>query len=267
MSVIKSPLRWLGGKFLLAKKIVPLFPPHACYCEVFGGAGHVLFRKEESGSEVLNDIDGELVNFWRQLQTHGQELIQRAETCLYSRQVFNEYAGMSREQAAALDNAERAWRFYYINRACFGGRMKRPSFGYWLNSKANMPPTWPQRLAMASQRMRRVLVEQLPWQKCLRLYDGPGTLFYLDPPYLGYENDYGKGKFCRRDFYDLAAGLAGIQGKFVLSINDCPEAREIFKGFALLLDTEVRYSVNRDRNLHKGELVFANFDLAREAAA
>ena len=73
----------------------------------------------------------------------------------------------------------------------------------------------------------------MPWAEFLRRYDGPGTLFYLDPPYWGCEDDYGRAVFERADFERMAAQLRGIQGRFVLSINDVPEIRETFAGFEI----------------------------------
>ena len=76
-------------------------------------------------------------------------------------------------------------------------------------------------------------IERLPWAQFVRRYDRPGTLFYLDPPYYECENDYGRGMFARSEFVEMAELLATIEGRFLLSLNDRPEVREIFAGFTI----------------------------------
>ena len=88
-------------------------------------------------------------------------------------------------------------------------------------------------------------IENLTWQECILRYDRPHTLFYIDPPYWGHENDYGNGMFGRGDFRELARLLGRIRGKFLMSINDLPEVREIFKGFHIQ-EVKTRYSAARN---------------------
>jgi DNA adenine methylase len=83
-------------------------------------------------------------------------------------------------------------------------------------------------------------------------------LFYLDPPYFGCEDDYGKAVFGREDFERLARLLAGIRGKFILSINDAPEIREIFSAFHIA-DIETTYTLSKGMSVRAGELIISNF--------
>jgi DNA adenine methylase len=78
-----------------------------------------------------------------------------------------------------------------------------------------------------------VVLECLPWAEFVDRYDSPKTLFYLDPPYWGSETDYGAGVFTRGDFVRLASRLARIEGRFILSVNDVPEMREVFGRFSI----------------------------------
>jgi DNA adenine methylase len=97
-------------------------------------------------------------------------------------------------------------------------------------------------------------VEQVPWQRLLDLYDRDGALFYLDPPYNGVEGYYGKGLFQRSEYEDMATRLAGLKGRFILSLNDRPKVREIFKGFQIETVT-LKYSANRDHQKEASEVI------------
>jgi len=98
------------------------------------------------------------------------------------------------------------------------------------------------RLGRIHDRLAGVVIEQLDWSEFLPRYDRPGTIFYLDPPYWGSEDDYGSGLFGREDFARLAAALEGLQGRVLLSINDRPEVRALF-AWADQVAVETRYSI------------------------
>lgn len=109
--MINSPIRWVGGKSRLRKDIIPLIPDHSCYVEPFAGGAWVLFGKKPSPVEVLNDIDGELINFFQVLKHQPEELIKSFEWELVSRAEFERLAQLDPSTLSAL---ERAHRFYYI---------------------------------------------------------------------------------------------------------------------------------------------------------
>ena len=177
---MKPFIPWMGGKSRLADKILPLYPQHRCYVEAFAGAGALLFKKEESKVEVLNDINGELVNLYRVVKHHLVEFLKQFEWALVSRQMF-EWEKMA--QPETLTDIQRAARFYYLLRAAFGAKMTSPTFG----TAPSAPPKLNLRrieesLTEAKFRLDRVYIENLKWQKVIAKYDRPETLFYLDPP-------------------------------------------------------------------------------------
>jgi DNA adenine methylase len=133
-----------------------------------------------------------------------------------------------------LTDLERAARFLYLQRMAYGGKVTGRNFGVDPRSSAgfNLNRLAPL-LDELHQRLAGVTIECLPWSDFLRRYDRPETLFYLDPPYWGSETDYGQELFSRDDFAHLAEQLAGLQGRFILSINDRPELRRLFKGFRI----------------------------------
>lgn len=265
VSCERSPLKWLGGKRKLASLIISLMPEHVCYCEVFGGGAHVLFGKEPSPVEVLNDINGELVNFWRCVREGLDFFEVMYETAVYSREEFMAWRDANPH---LLDREQRAWRFWLLNRMSFGARGgvgERGSFGTTTIKGGQAMPFMRglPLLANAHKRLENVIVENLCWEDCIGQYDGLETFFYLDPPYYGFEDDYGPGVFSRCDFDSMANCLLTLKGKFLLSINDCPEAREIFRAFDILSGVDITYNVDATRPKAAGELLIGNFSPPR----
>ena len=256
---MKSPLPWLGGKSRLAERIVKLIPAHDHYAEVFAGAGWVFFRKPESRSESINDINSDLISFYRCCQNHLEELCRQFKWLLASREFFEDFR--SQMDGRGLTDIQRAARFYYLQRQAFGGRL-----GGVFGVDNVAPPKvnlvrLEEELSAVHLRLTRVRIENLPWSEHVRRYDGPGTLFYLDPPYHGGETDYGKNIFSRAEYAAMAEQLAGIQGRFLLSINDVPEIRDTFSGFEVR-EVETTYSVSRKECQKAGELLIMNYDPA-----
>lgn len=273
---LRSPLAgYPGGKYSLAARIISLIPPHKCYVEVFCGAAWVYFKKPPSACEVLNDINDELINFWRHLQSaRGLAYLKlRLAWALHSRRIFEDYRDLEPGEFAALSEAERAWRFLYLFKTSYGGRnaayvsrgtnAKKPSFAFWKNRPHGLyflQPAWANALCQCHKRMAGTQIESLSWESCLTRYDTPETFFYLDPPYYGFEKMYGEGIFDQADFARLAAKLAALSGRFILSINDTEKTRQLFAGFHVQPVT-VSYSLNKDRPKLTQELLVANFNL------
>ena len=116
-------------------------------------------------------------------------------------------------------------------------------------------------LAELHERLAPVTIEQLPYAEFIARYDTPETLMYLDPPYWGSERDYGQGVFARDDFARLAGQLAGMRGRFLLSLNDVAGVRAAFAGFAMREVTTTYSIAGNDHARRVGELLIANFDL------
>ncbi len=171
---INSPIRWVGGKSRLRKQIIPLLPPHTCYVEPFAGGAWVLFGKPSSPVEVLNDVDQELINFFRVVKNCPEKLIQSFEWELVARAEFQRLAGLD---PAELDEVQRAHRFYYLIMAGWGGELDYPRFqtsitdGGGGNRLIGALKTLQERLKPVHDRLRSVIIECLDWQQCLDRYD------------------------------------------------------------------------------------------------
>jgi DNA adenine methylase len=259
---MNNPLAYIGGKSKLAETIIRLIPEHKSYCEVFCGAAWVFFRKEPSSREFINDLDSDLVTFYRVLQNHLEEFVRQFKWILCSREWFEDFK--RQQEAGGLTDIQRAARYYYLQRQSFGGRVKGRVFG--------VAPTDPPRLNLLrieeelSQvylRLAGVVIENLPWQDFVRRYDKPEVFFYLDPPY--YKAPFYNHNLLTLDEYrDMARILAGTTARWILSINDLPEIREVFGAYHVRPVT-LKYSVNRERNTTGKELLVANFPIEEKA--
>lgn len=247
---------WLGGKRRLAKHILPLFPEHECYVEPFCGGAALFFMKEPATTEVLNDINGDLVRLYRVVRYHLDEFIKQFRWALVSREMFKWTKDTPPE---SMTDIQRAARFYYLMRTGFGARLRSPTFGTTTTSgpKLNLVRI-EEDLSMAHIRLARAYIENLPWQDCVSRYDRPHTLFYMDPPYWGtegYDVDFGL------DQYDRMAELAkSVAGKVIISVNDIPEMWAAFKGLRIIDKIGTRYQVGgMKRDKEARELLILNF--------
>jgi DNA adenine methylase len=241
MAKKKSPLAWLGGKSKLAAQIVERMPAHTAYVEVFAGAAWVLFNKEPSKVEIINDINRELVNFYRVVKHHRSAFIEQFDGQLIARDEFKRLLCTPPDVMT------------------FGARLTSPSFGVAATGSPRLNlSTLDADIAAAESRLKRVFVENLPYETVLSRFDKTGTLFYLDPPYWGNEKDYGPGIFGRDDFAKLASLLAGVKGKFIMSLNDVLGVRSTFGGFKIE-SVKTTYSVASKVSCPASEVLITNF--------
>jgi DNA adenine methylase len=251
----KSFLSWLGGKSQLTREIIPLIPEHHCYCEVFAGAAWLLFRKEPSRVEVINDINVELVTLYRCVQHHLEEFVKQFKWILTARDEFQRFI---KSDPDSLTDIQRAARFYYLVRSGYGSRINNPSFSVSTTRSSNFNLLRIEEdLSAAHLRLARVYVENQNYAKLITKHDRLDTFFYIDPPYYGCEDYYGKNVFDPADFERLRDLLLGVKGKFILSINDAQPIRDLFSQFDLH-EVSVNYSVGTSRK-RSPELLITNY--------
>jgi DNA adenine methylase len=234
VSPLKGIAPYVGGKRLLAPTLISIIEklPHDAYVEPFVGMGGVFFRRRRRPKlEVVNDLSADVATLFRILQRHYVAFVEMLRHQLTSRAEFER---LVRTDPQTLTDLERAARFFYLQKTCFGGKAAGRTFGVKADAAAAFDVTRiiPE-LADYHERLAGVVIERLPFDQVIRRYDKPGTLFFLDPPYMGTEHYYEGGLFAGADFARLADQLAGIQGRFILTINDCPEARRVFGRFRL----------------------------------
>ncbi len=265
--MINSPIKWVGGKSRLRKQIVALLPSHSCYLEPFAGAAWVLFAKPPSDVEILNDIDQELVNFFRVVKEKPEELIVSFEWELVSRAEFERLASLDPLQ---LTDVQRAHRFYYIIMAGWGGELNYPRFqtsikdGGHGNRLIGALKYLRQRLEPVHKRLRTVIIENLEWQECIDRYDRPGTFMYVDPPYPNNKCNYAHNMRSWEEHKELADRLRVTKCQWIVSSTDSPEVRELYANSSYHIISVQSFSGmrvkkdNTDRVLNK-EVLITNF--------
>lgn len=255
---VKPIAPYLGGKRNLAGRIVDRIAsiPHGNYVEPFVGMGGIFFRRPfEAPCEVINDANRDVSTLFRCLQRHYVPLMDMLRWQVTSR---DEFERLRAAEAGSLTDLERAVRFLYLQRLAFGGKVRGQNYGLSMQPARFDVHILEPLLQDVHARLSRVSIECLPYEEMLRRYDRPETLFYLDPPYYGCEDDY-NAAFSRDDFQVLASRLSQIQGRFVLSLNDTPEVRAIFAGFAIEA-VDVAYSISREAHARgkRGEILVSN---------
>jgi DNA adenine methylase len=253
---------YIGGKRNLARRLTAIIDAIECetYAEPFVGMGGVFLRRtRRPRCELVNDISQDVSTFFRILQRHYVAFMDMLRFQLTTRAGFER---LIKTDPSTLTDLERAARFLYLQRAAFGGKVSGRTFGVSIDRPARFDVTRLTPILEAlHERLASVVIERLPFDVFIARYDRPTTLFYLDPPYWGCEDDYGVNVFTPADFERLAAQLAGIAGKFVMSINDNPDTRRIFAGFQIEAVTTT-YTVSADGARPASELIVTNGPLS-----
>lgn len=249
---------WLGGKRRLADQLLPLFPQHECYVEVFcGGAALYFLRQMPAPVEVINDINGDLVNLYRVVQNHLEEFVRQFKWAISSRQVFKWH---QQTLPDTLTDIQRAARFYYLQHHAFGGKVDGQTFGTATTAPTVNLLRIEESLSAAHLRLAGVNIENLRWDVCIERYDRPHTFFYCDPPYWQTEG-YGV-DFPFENYERMAAFMGSCKGKIMVSINDHPDIRRAFAGLAML-EIGIKYSLNNAGSAKpqaSRELVITNWE-------
>lgn len=243
---MKSFIPWIGGKSLLAKRIKEAFPDNfGRYIEVFGGGGSVLFSSDKHAPiEVYNDANGQLVNLFRCIKYHSEELKKEIRFYLNSREMFADI--QNRLKCPGFTDIQRAAMFYVAVKTSFGA--DTDSFG------CSVKRIDTSGFDAVSKRLERVVVEHKDFEALIKQYDRPDALFYCDPPYHTTEKHYSE-KFTEADHYRLNGVLKALKGCFILSYNDDEFIRELYKDYNIT-------PLSRQNNLSKGsfkEVIIKNF--------
>lgn len=252
---------WIGGKRRLADRLIPQFPPHSCYVEVFAGGAALYFLRPPADVEVINDINGDLVNLYRVVKNHLEEFVRQFKYALSSREVFKWLQDTPLE---TLTDIQRAARFFYLQQHCFGGKVDGQTWG----TATTAPPVnllrIEENLSAAHLRLSRAFIENMDWAKCIERYDRPHTFFYLDPPYwetAGYGVDFGL-----EQYEKMAGMMRALKGKAIISLNDHPDIRRAFDGFQMDA-VPIQYTVGGGgKGADRMELIIYSWDRASEPA-
>lgn len=255
---MNSFMSWIGGKKALRDEIISRFPTdYKRYIEVFGGGGWVLFHKNPGNDfEVYNDRNPNLVNLYRCVRDHPDELISELTYALNSRTDFD-YIRKIMKTPTVIPDVKRAAYFY---------QLIRYSYASGLDSYASQPHSMWNNFPLitnACARLQKVVIENKDFEKLIDQYDRPESLFYCDPPYFETEDYYEDVRFTKADHIRLADRLSLIEGKYLLSYNDCPEIRELYESRGARIESISRLS-NIAQRYEAGkqydELIISNYD-------
>ena len=242
--------------------IVSLFPLYyERYIEVFGGGGWVLFHKPPGNDfEVYNDFNSLLVNLYRCVRDQYEELQNELKYVLNSREDFDEVKAVL-DKAYVENDVKRAACFYQLIRYSYASGLT--SFGSQPHDiRSNFPI-----IEQAHRRLAKVVIENKDFEKLISQYDRPVSFFYLDPPYFDTEKYYknvGEGGFQKEDHIRLRDTLLGIEGKFLLSYNDCEYIRELYDAPGIMIESYNRINNIKqryDNGAQFPEILIANYDL------
>lgn len=250
---MNSFISWIGGKKLLRKTILEQFPKSGTYnryIEVFGGAGWILFASDQHAKmEVFNDVNGELINLYRCVKFHPEAVQKELDWILMSREQF---FAVREQNLKGMTDLQRAARYFILIKESFGTDLR--SFGV---SSRNMEKAISY-LSEVSKRLNRVIIENLDFQQLIKTYDREEALFYLDPPYFEAEKYY-PDRFNPDDHKRLCIVLENIKGKFVLSYNDCPEIRNLYKYYNILGVERQDNLVSKAESRRYKEVIIRNY--------
>ena len=258
---------WYGGKYNHLNWLLPLLPDTEHYCEPFGGSAAVLINRPPSPVETYNDLDGEVVNFFKVLRDQKDELIQAIGLTPFSREEFKKAISSN---GGMVSDLERARRFFIRARQTRTGMAQVSSEGRWahclLCSRSGMGAAvsrWlgsVEGLSEIAQRLLRVQIENAPAIEVIKRYDSGQTLFYCDPPYphetRGDSNMYAY-EMSDEEHAELAKVLRNVKGKVALSSYDCKLMDELYAGWNKIeAPSKLAHSVKKPRR----EILWTNYD-------
>lgn len=223
---MKTPISYYGGKQTLLRHILPLIPEHRLYTEAFCGGCAVLFGKEPSQCEVINDTNAELINFYRVAQSDYTALKERIDSTLHSRETHT-HARYVNAHPWFFSPIERAWAVWACSKMGFAS-MLDGTFGY------DRTGTTTQKVRNAKEafteelcrRLEYVTIECEDGINLIKRYDCEDAFHFVDPPYVGSDCGHYAGTFNEEDFANLLDRLAAVKGKFMLTMFPHPLIEE-----------------------------------------
>lgn len=218
MSTTKTPISYYGGKQTLLKHILPLIPPHRIYTESFVGGGAVLFAKEPTDSEVINDMNSELTNFYWVAKCYYPELKEEIEKALHSRDDHAQAAHIYK-YPQFFRPAQRAWAVWVLSKMAFATKLNG-SFGYDFSGGmpkkvSNAKDSFTEALC---KRLERVTIENRDGLRVIECYDNADAFHFVDPPYINTNCGHYEDMFNQQSFSLLLDLLSNIKGKFMLTM-------------------------------------------------
>ena len=261
---MKPLLTYYGGKQQLATLINSLLPNHKIYCEPFFGGGAIFFHKSPSVVEVINDTNGELINFYQVVKKQFSKLEKEIRGTLRSRDLYRK-AKVIYRNPDMFDEIKRAWAVWTLANQCYASIIGS-SWGFDLNNNTSAVRSFNKKEAFTtvySERLEKVQMECTDGLALIKIRDSRDTLFYLDPPYFNTDKGH-YGSYTESDFERLLFLLATIKGKFLLSSYPSQILEryvEKHHWFVKEIDMPLSVTARYNSGKRKTELLVGNYKL------
>ncbi|MBD0370005.1 MAG: DNA adenine methylase [Pyrinomonadaceae bacterium] len=255
---MNSPFRWAGGKFYARNLIIPHIPPHDVYIEPFAGGGSIFFVKQKVKHNQLNDIDPELINTYLIIRDRAEELI----AFLKGEKASKERHAYYKNEFQPRNDLERAGRWYYLNRTSYSGIMKKANCYWGYGDKYSMrPENWPRNIMRTSRKLQEVFITNWDFEQAIKKAQD-GAFLFIDPPYFNADQDkFYSCSFSKDDHYRLNDVLKKHKDriKFLLTYDNSPEVRKLYRWATEMHDKEWNYTINRTDDQRNGQKKEDNF--------
>lgn len=263
---MKTPISYYGGKQTMLKHIAPLVPEHRVYTEAFCGGAALYWAKKPADIEVLNDINGNLINFYRVLKSHFNELFEKIDSTLHSREIFD-FASIVYEFPNFFDPVTRAWALWAKSKMGFAS-MLDGTFGYYktTNSMCKKIDNSKHQFTNALQkRIERTQIECTNALHVIESRDCAEAFHFIDPPYINSDCGHYTDTFNLMNFEELLILCEGLKGKFMLTMFPHEVLREyIVRNGWHLVAVERTISVSTVNRRKQEEWIVMNYEAERE---
>lgn len=216
---MKTPISYYGGKQGMLKDILPLVPVHSCYTESFAGGAALLFAKESVKVNVINDLNGELVNFYRTTVSDFGKLKREIDATLHCREQ-HQVAWFIYNNPDYFSSLKRAWAVWVLSNLGFSGMFSSSfSFEKSTGKKSLKIDNAKSRFTVELKNLLELCtIEQDDAFEVIKRYDSIDAFHFVDPPYVGHNMGHYGGMFNSQDMRNLLELLSGIEGKFMLTM-------------------------------------------------
>jgi len=224
---MKTPITYYGGKQALVKHLLALIPKHKLYCEPFFGGGALFFAKPKSEVEVINDINGEVINFYKVVQNKFKALQKEVRATPHSRELYKK-AQVVYKYPDMFSEVKRAWAFWTLANQGFSGQLTSWGFGKTNTKEKALADKRDNFIKAYADRLKKVQIESNDALKVIDRCDDKDTFFYIDPPY--FNSDMGHyGGYTEEQYIQLLDLLQKLKGKFLLSSYPSPVLNKYIK--------------------------------------
>jgi DNA adenine methylase len=256
---MKTPITYYGGKQNMVKHLLELVPAHSIYCEPFFGGGALFFAKEPSETEVINDINSEVINFFKVIKTHFSELQKEIQASLHSRELYKQ-AMVIYKHPELFTNVKRAWAFWVLTNQGFASIIGSWGFGKDNSKEKALAHKRDDFTKVYENRLRMVQIEHNDAIKVIDRCDSKETFIYCDPPYIDSNMGHYKG-YSEVEYKQLLDKLTKVKGKFLLSSYPSKILASYIKKFKWKTKSINKHvSVTKHTDKKKTEMLVMNYD-------